>query len=88
MAEEHTKCGDGIQQHPAQQVRVGEHPSGLLPDAQEFGAQIVLYFGAVEGVVDGQGGDHVLPVQQAMLFGLLNAAVAMPLFMLLDRITE
>src|ERR1035437_9905050 len=50
-----------------QQVGMGEHAAGLLADAEEFGAQVVLHLGAVEGIVDGQRGDDIFTVEEAVL---------------------
>ena len=51
VAEQHAEGGDGIDQQAAQQVLVGEHAGGLLPQAQQLGAQLVLHLRAVEAVV-------------------------------------
>src|SRR5450755_1589071 len=67
VAKEHAEGGHAIQQHAAQEVGIGEHATGLLADAEEFGPKIVLHLGAVEGVVDGQSGDDVLAVEETVL---------------------
>ena len=48
MAEEHAESRDRIEHQPPQQVGVGQHPGGLLPQAQQLGAKIMLHLGAVE----------------------------------------
>ena len=52
VAEKHAKSGDGIEQQAAQQIGIGQHAAGLLPQAQQFGAQFVLHLCAVKGVLD------------------------------------
>jgi hypothetical protein len=65
VAAEDTESGDGLFHEEEESGAVGEDAGGFLAEAEEFGAEFVFDAGAVVGVVDDEGGDEVLAMEEA-----------------------